>query len=201
MQQQLLTRILTRASDADKVHDFAKALRGHGRIHPQATPAQIAATQAILGFPLPQLLQDILTKIGNGGFGPGYGLIGVDGGYADFKGEHLAELAGELGALDKKILPICNWGCGIYSCLDCGKPEAPVLTFNPGIHIFSEENLVSVSIISNSGEVTKVHEREPRAPRPSIRTPANLQLIPHRPSFQEFISDWADGRPLWDEIG
>jgi hypothetical protein len=150
---------------------------------------------------LPQLLSEILTEIGNGGFGPGYGLVGVEGGYAEFKGEHLAELAQELGALDRKILPICNWGCGIYSCLDCGKPEAPVLTFNPETHALAEENLVSVSIISTSGEVTKVHERQPKAPRPSIRTPQNLQLIPHRPSFEQFISDWAGGRPLWEEIG
>jgi hypothetical protein len=201
MREQLLTRILARASDADTVHDFAKPLRGHARIHPRATPEQITATQAILGFPLPQLLREILLKIGNGGFGPGYGLIGVDGGYSDFKGEHLAELAREIGALDRRINPICNWGCGIYSCLDCDKPEASVLIFNPEIHALADENLVSVSIISPSGEVTKIHERQPRAPRPSIRTPQNLQLIPHRPSFEEFISDWAAGHPLWEEIG
>jgi hypothetical protein len=200
MHEQLLIRILARASDPGRVHDFAKPFRGHARIHPQATLEQITATQADLGFALPQLLQEILLKIGNGGFGPGYGLIGVVGGYADSKGEHLVELARELGALDRKILPICNWGCGIYSCLDCSKPEAPVLTFNPETHALAEENLVSVSIISRSGEVTKVRERQPQAPRPSIQTPANLQLIPHRSSFQEFISDWADGRRLWEEI-
>jgi hypothetical protein len=200
MQEQLLTRIRARASDAETVHDFAKRMRGHARIHPLATPEQITATQVVLGFPLPQLLQEILMQIGNGGFRPGYGLIGVDGGYADFKGEHLAELARELGALDRRILPICNWGCGIYSCLDCSKPEVPVLTFNPQTHALAKENLISVSIVSKSGEVTKVHERQSKAPRPSIRTPENLQLIPHKSSFEEFISEWADGRSLWEEI-
>ena len=165
-----------------------------------ATPAQMEATQTGIGFVLPQLLREILLGIGNGGFGPGYGLIGVEGGYADFKGERLADLGRELGALDRKILPICNWGCGIYSCLDCSKPEAPVFTFNPQTHALALENLVSISVVSPSGEVTRVHQREPAAPRPSIPTPRNLQLIPHRPSFEEFISDWADGSRLWEEI-
>jgi hypothetical protein len=173
---------------------------GSAKIHPQATPEQIAATEAAIGFKLPQLFKEIFRRIGNGGFGPGYGLIGVHGGYADFKGEHLAELGQELGALDRKVVPICNWGCGIYSCLDCAKPEAPVTIFNPQAHALALENLVSISITSASGEVTKIHERKTKSPRPSIKTPKDLSLIPHKPSFQEFISDWANGRALWEEI-
>src|SRR5262245_1609670 len=200
MPDSLLARILARASDPDTVHDFAKRLRGCARIHPVATPAQMEATQGVIGFELPQLLREIFLGIGNGGFGPGYGLIGVEGGYADFKGVRLVDLGRQLGALDRKILPICNWGCGIYSCLDCGKPEAPVFTFNPQTHALALENLESISIISPSGEVTQVHQRAPAPPRPSISTPTNLQLIPHRPSFEEFISDWAGGIQLWEEI-
>jgi hypothetical protein len=124
----------------------------------------------------------------------------VEGGYAALRGEHLAELGQELGALDRKILPICTWGCGIYSCLDCAKPEAPVSTFNPQTHALALENLVSVSITSPSGEVTKVYERERKPPRPSIKTPKDLTLVPHKLSFESFISDWANGRSLWDEI-
>ena len=110
MTDELLTRVLARASDLATIHDNTKYWTAVPKIHPQASPEQIASTEAAVGFELPQLLKEILVRIGNGGFGPGYGLIGVQGGYADFKGEHLAELGQELGALDRKILPICNWG-------------------------------------------------------------------------------------------
>ena len=109
----LLARVRARASDPATIHDNTKYWKAVHRIHPAATPEQITATEVAVGFALPQLLKEILMSIGNGGFGPGYGLIGVHGGYADFQGEHLADLARELGALDRKILPICNWGCGI----------------------------------------------------------------------------------------
>lgn len=29
--------------------------------------------------------------------------------------------------LPEKLLSICEWGCNIYSCIDCSKPEYPVL--------------------------------------------------------------------------
>jgi hypothetical protein len=36
-----------------------------------------------LGFPLPPLLRELYTQVGNGGFGPGYGIFGLEGGYID----------------------------------------------------------------------------------------------------------------------
>jgi len=200
MTDELITRVLARASDAATIHDYTKYWTAVPKIYSPATPEQIASTQAAIGFELPQLLKEILVKIGNGGFGPGYGLIGVEGGYADFKGEHLAELGEELGALERKILPVCNWGCGIYSCVDCAKDEAAVFIFNPQTSALAPENIVSVAITSPSGETTKVYERKPRAPRPAIVTPKELALTLHKRSFAEFMSDWANGLSLWDQM-
>jgi hypothetical protein len=39
------------------------------------TPAVVAEAESSLGFPLPSLLRDAYTMVGNGGFGPGYGLM------------------------------------------------------------------------------------------------------------------------------
>jgi hypothetical protein len=47
---------------------------------PPATEQQIRETEQQLGFPLPPLLRLLYTQIANGGFGPGYGIIGVAGG-------------------------------------------------------------------------------------------------------------------------
>ena len=46
-----------------------------------ASEQQIRHTEQQLGFPLPQLLRHLYAEIANGGFGPGYGIIGVEDGY------------------------------------------------------------------------------------------------------------------------
>lgn len=46
-----------------------------------ATEQQIRETEQQLGFPLPQLLRLLYTQIANGGFGPGFGIIGAVNGY------------------------------------------------------------------------------------------------------------------------
>lgn len=48
---------------------------------PPATEQQIEQTEQQLGFPLPPLLRLLYTQIANGGFGPGFGILGVIGGY------------------------------------------------------------------------------------------------------------------------
>ena len=37
----------------------------------------------MLGFHLPPLLRELYTQVANGGFGPGYGILGLEGGFAD----------------------------------------------------------------------------------------------------------------------
>jgi len=49
--------------------------------YPPATDDQIALTEQELGFALPPLLRALYQQLGNGGFGPGNGVIGVSGGY------------------------------------------------------------------------------------------------------------------------
>lgn len=46
-----------------------------------ATEAQLQATEYKLGIALPPLYRTLLKELANGGFGPGGGLRGVDGGY------------------------------------------------------------------------------------------------------------------------
>jgi hypothetical protein len=49
---------------------------------PPATETQILKTEQQLGFALPPLLRLLYTHIANGGFGPGYGIIGAIGGFS-----------------------------------------------------------------------------------------------------------------------
>ena len=50
------------------------------KVYPVAREQTVAGAEAQLGFALPQLLRDIYLRVANGGFGPGYGLLGIDGG-------------------------------------------------------------------------------------------------------------------------
>ncbi len=44
---------------------------------PLATQAGIAVDEQTLGYPFPPLLKRLYVEVGNGGWGPGYGLLGT----------------------------------------------------------------------------------------------------------------------------
>ena len=52
-------------------------------LYPPATLAMVKAAEAKMGLHLPALLVGLYTLVGNGGFGPGYGIFGLEGGYVD----------------------------------------------------------------------------------------------------------------------
>lgn len=56
---------------------------GKPGLFPPTTMVVVEDTEAKLGFGLPPLLRQLYTRVANGGFGPGYGIFGLDGGYAD----------------------------------------------------------------------------------------------------------------------
>ena len=96
-----------------------------------------------LGFTVPEILKTIYRKIGNGGFGPGYGLLGLIGGAKDDLGHDSVELYHNYSAPGPEdpewrwpngLLPICHWGCAIYSCVDCNENDFPIIIFDPNFH-------------------------------------------------------------------
>jgi len=95
---------------------------------PPATRRQIEEAELGLGFPIPEILKVIYLSVGNGGFGPGRGgnIIGLKGGYKGSAGDIVAEYddfkkaAAYLGLKWRDgLLPFCEWGCNIFSCVDC----------------------------------------------------------------------------------
>ncbi len=104
-----------------------------------ASEEAIEETEESLDFALPPFLKRVLLEIGNGGFGPGHGLLGVRGGATDEHGSSLVDLYDGLSAANpedrgwswpKHLVPICPWGDSTYSCVDCSRPEAQVVTFD-----------------------------------------------------------------------
>jgi hypothetical protein len=107
-----------------------------------ATAADLEETERQLGFPLPPLLRELYSKVANGGFGPGYGLLGARGGApvdwakdiadayrTDRDPSHRLEQSdAERGDPDwfepyydewpGRVVRLVHWGCAIWSCLD-----------------------------------------------------------------------------------
>jgi SMI1 / KNR4 family (SUKH-1) len=109
---------------------------------PRATAEMIAAAEEELGFRLPRLLRAVYRVVGNGGFGPGHGLIGVGGAepYNSTEDSVVDLYEREIRAnrpneprkyrWPEKLLPICDYGCGSFACVDCARGSARVLWFD-----------------------------------------------------------------------
>jgi hypothetical protein len=94
------------------------------------TADAVAVAQESLGRELPQLLHRIYMDVGNGGFGPGAGLLGLPGGNPDPDGRTLVERYRWLVAQrwPVTILPMNDWGAGVWSCVDGADPAGAVIT-------------------------------------------------------------------------
>jgi len=128
-----------------------------------------------LGFRVPALLRRLYREIGNGGFGPGYGLIGMSDGATDDFGRTAPEIYESLSTRHPKnsawpwpsrLLPICHWGCAIYSCIDCATLDFPMRIFDPNVRA-----------------------------DPSSWDDA---LFAEARSFEAWIEAWARGEDLWE---
>ncbi len=89
-----------------------------------------------IGFSLPSILTEIYAGVANGGFGPGYGIMGVDGGFTDDMGATAVSLYQSYRKSDPEDpnwawpfawLPICHWGCIVYTVVDCVNVPGRVL--------------------------------------------------------------------------
>ena len=61
-----------------------------------------------------------LYGVANGGFGPGYGLLGLRGGFTDDMGRTATDILMEVPqglwpGMPTGLMPLCHWGCAIYS--------------------------------------------------------------------------------------
>ena len=108
--------------------------------HPSLSQEALEQAQATLGLRLPLAVRDLYGRVANGGFGPGYGIIGLVGGFlSDLKKDVVEEYKLRRGdgpwnegpEWPMAILPICHWGCAIYSCVDCAEPATRIVRFDP----------------------------------------------------------------------
>jgi hypothetical protein len=126
--------------------DLIKALRQCARVAPRRAvgafekpnafpvvgPDAVGAVESRLGFRLPSLLRRVFLEVADGGFGPGYGLFPLDehassAGHAETLMEVLKKLAVD-PRWSPQLLPLCDWGCANWSCLDCRTDDGAIVT-------------------------------------------------------------------------
>ncbi|MFI9270917.1 SMI1/KNR4 family protein [Kitasatospora sp. NPDC052896] len=103
---------------------------------PAAGPDDVAGAERRLGFTLPVLLRRLYTEVANGGFGPDYCLFPLTGEGRTATSAYRAEYGpgqegGPSAHWPRGVLPILDWGCAMYAAVDCLRPGAPVLLFEP----------------------------------------------------------------------
>lgn len=138
----LFEALQRRVSDADRAVDL--------RYADDATPAapldaaELDAVEVRLGFALPELLRQVYLRVANGGFGPGYGLLGVGHGATDDLGntaDSLYDLFSQADPDDPEwrwrpqVIPFSYWGCAVYSCIT---PSGMVIGFDEGAWVEDE---------------------------------------------------------------
>ena len=111
-QAEFIARLTERAQNSSTATDEG------GRVAaPPATEEQITAAEKWLGTRLPEPLKQLYRKVGDGGWGPGAGL---------------SKLA-EMGKPVAGLIPLCDWGGGITSEVDCTQPDAPIIRRDPNM--------------------------------------------------------------------
>jgi SMI1 / KNR4 family (SUKH-1) len=124
---------LIRARIADPKRRIDVAPNRRPPLYAPATTAALANAERDLGLALPPLLRALYSKIANGGFGPGYGMLGIEEGYT-LNGKTIVVLYhefrsyGEPYTWPEGLLPLWEWGCAVWSCLDARSPAGTIVT-------------------------------------------------------------------------
>lgn len=119
--------------------EFAEALAA-GKLDrlppppPPATPAAVEKAEVLVGGPLPPTLTRLYLEVANGGLGPGYGVLGLEGGFTGDLHRTAVDILAERNdglwpGMPGELLPVCGWGCAIYSFVHC--PSGQMFGWDP----------------------------------------------------------------------
>jgi hypothetical protein len=129
--QTLLDRIAERARRDDPPTPQRRA-----QLLEPLSRAALDEAEHRLGFALHPLLAAVYRGIANGGFGPEYALLSLTDGVTTQQAVdcYLARRAAQAGtewAWPEGVLPILDWGCAMFACVDCRSDDGTVLLFEP----------------------------------------------------------------------
>jgi len=139
----LIRRVRSRALSAEPTESGWAT----DKSYPPASQKSIAKAEKTIGFNLPPILVCLFCEVGNGGFGPDYGLLGIDGGAGNEDGHDALALYQSFRKPDKSdpfwcwpdnLLPLVHCGCAMFLCVDCATSEGKIVWFEPNPHTFGQ---------------------------------------------------------------
>jgi hypothetical protein len=97
---------------------------------PPCRPEEVDRSEVALGVRFPPLMRRLYTEVGDGGFGPGDGILGLDG-LAREHQSYAVELAveQEFGVWPAALLPFCQLDQTLIACIDCATPAGAIVGF------------------------------------------------------------------------
>ena len=96
-----------------------------------ATPEALDAAEARMGVTIPPLLRRLYAEVANGGFGPGSGIIGIEGGWTDDHGRTIEDLFEMMSEGDPDE-PAWSWPAGLVPIVDASPVWTCIETAAPG---------------------------------------------------------------------
>lgn len=139
----LIRRVRSRAASAEPT-DSGWATE---KSYPPVGRKSITKAEKAIGYKLPPLLFRLYSEVGNGGFGPDYGLLGIDGGagnegghdaLAIYQGFRKPKKSDPYWCWPDNLLPLVHCGCAMHLCVDCAAPEGKIVWFEPNPHAFGQ---------------------------------------------------------------
>ena len=117
----LLARLQARAHDPARAADSPD-------LHPHGAASVLDLRELIelerqLGGPFPPPLRQLYSEVGNGGYGPGYGLLTAQ----DAVERSRAWLKMYAEPPEHQLLPLAYWGCTVYSVMELGTGRVGIL--------------------------------------------------------------------------
>lgn len=177
----LIRAVAKRASVAKTRTDWAE--RWVPELAPPASSQAVERAEKALGCRLHHLHRRLFQEVGNGGFGPGDGLLGLPGGRLDADGRSVLELRHALFAdsagegVPTHVVPLCDWGGGTWSCIDESSgsvlmlDEAGLVDSGLSLHELMSEWASGVSLTARLFDFRESTEMNPFTHKPvKVRT-------------------------------
>lgn len=120
----------------DEVIAAVRRAADPARLAPPASVDAVVAAEQRIGFRMPTVLRRLYLEVGNGGFGPYIGVLGVgDNGVRGDDGDIVSEYASFSSDPNHShpagVVPILDWGCAIWSLVDFRDPSGPMWGWDP----------------------------------------------------------------------
>lgn len=121
MNDLLIQRLRERANNPQRVTDD---LTGHTPNAP-TTPETLASVEAALNIQLPETFRRAYLEVGDGNWGPGYGLLPL---IADSYLSSASNVLGHSQAWgESRLIYVAYWGCTVFSVLDTVQDRVGIL--------------------------------------------------------------------------